>query len=86
MSTPEEALGFDKGAGCVISIKITRIEENQSFLLAEFGSFPVGPTSLVKDYLLTLAKFSEGQAKLPTKFLDSYISLLILKQCSGNAW
>lgn len=78
--------GFDKGAVSLISVKITRIEENQSFLLADFGSFLVGPTSLVKDYLLTLAKFSEGQAKLSTEFLDSYISLLILKQCSGNAW
>lgn len=62
----------------VISIKTTRIEETQSFLMAEFGSFLVGPTSLVKEYLLNFAKVSEGQAKLPTKFLGSYISVLIM--------
>lgn len=77
MITPKETLGFDKGAASVISVKITRTEENQSFLMAEFVSFLVGPTTLVKEYLFTFAKFSEGQAKLATKFLDSYISFLI---------
>lgn len=71
VSTPGEALGFDQGALSGISVKTTRAEENQSFLMAEFGSFLVGPTSLVKEYLLAFAKFSEGQAKLPTKFLHS---------------
>lgn len=46
--------------------------------MAEFGSFLVGPTSLVKEYLLTFAKFSEGQVKLSTKFLSSYINFLII--------
>lgn len=78
MSIPKEPLGFDRGAVSVISVKITRIEENQSFLMAEFGSFLVGPTSLVKEYLLTFAKFSEGQVKLSTKFLSSYINFLVI--------
>lgn len=76
-SPPGEALGFDK-VHSVISIKTTRIEENQSFLLAEFGSFLAGPSSSVKESLLTFAKSSEGQAELPTEFLGSHISALII--------
>lgn len=75
-----EAVGFDEGA---VSGHFSQNNKNRRktklFFMAEYDSFLVWPTSLVKEHILTVAKCSKGQASLSTKLLYSYVSLLVLQ-------